>query len=603
MGTPSHAHGPAGRIVALIQARAGSTRLPEKVLADICGRPMLWHVVDRVRRSRLLDDVVVATTTQPGDDRVALLCDENGWACFRGSEEDVLDRFTLAAREARADAVVRVTADCPLIDPEVIDRVVEEYCRGDAGYVSNILVYTWPQGLDVEVFSVAALERAWREAVLPAEREHVTPWLRASPDVARRDVRSDLDGVWHGQRWTVDEEQDLHFVRAIYARLWTRERRDFRLHDVVRLLEQEPALRGVWPDAAMHEGYFLSLAREPALPPSVPEPGVAAGLTGRGAYLRDAAGNAWIDLAMHAGQAVLGHACPAVEDAFRQGASRDARALAAELAEALLAATPGAERVLLTPDGRASVEAALRLARRATGRAAVVCPGPGNDAVRTLDATASVAAVLVEPARWELAPLLALRERVRARGAVLVFDETASGFRLAPAGQGPSREVTPDLWCYGRTLANGHPLAAVVGDRALHDAAGPEPVDPGVLAAALATLRELREGDVAAWLHEKGRKLRDGVNVLARAFGLGDRVRCHGPEASSRLELDGNDATRVRFARACARRGVLSSPTQHLSLAHGDGEIDQVLRAYRAVFESWEEGIGDRTAAVRQEVR
>jgi len=165
-------------IIAIIQARMGSSRFPGKTLADLAGRPMLSRVVERVSQSRAIDKVVVATSIAVGDDPIAEFCAKEGVLCFRGSEDDVLDRFYRAAKEHGADVVVRITADCPLIDAAVIDRVVERFQSGDCDYASNVLHYTYPDGLDTEVFSMAALAEAWREAKKPSEREHVTPYLR-----------------------------------------------------------------------------------------------------------------------------------------------------------------------------------------------------------------------------------------------------------------------------------------------------------------------------------------------------------------------------------------------------------------------------------------
>jgi spore coat polysaccharide biosynthesis protein SpsF len=151
-------------IVALIQARMGSSRFPGKVLQDLAGRPMLWHVVNRVRKAEKVDKVVVATTDRDVDDPVARFCAQEDVACFRGDEQDVLDRFYQAAKANHADVVVRITADCPLIDGAVIDKVLERFQRGDCDYACNIIRYTYPDGLDAEVCSFAALERAWHEA-------------------------------------------------------------------------------------------------------------------------------------------------------------------------------------------------------------------------------------------------------------------------------------------------------------------------------------------------------------------------------------------------------------------------------------------------------
>ena len=164
------------RTVAIIQARMQATRLPGKVLADLEGKPVLRRVVDRARRASTLDAVVVATSDNPADDVLAGFCREFGTDCFRGSRDDVLDRYRRAAECFQAEVVVRLTADCPLLDPQVIDRVVRAYGQGEFDYVSNALECTYPDGLDTEVFSYKSLERAWREARRQSEREHVSSY-------------------------------------------------------------------------------------------------------------------------------------------------------------------------------------------------------------------------------------------------------------------------------------------------------------------------------------------------------------------------------------------------------------------------------------------
>jgi spore coat polysaccharide biosynthesis protein SpsF len=200
-----------------VQARCGSTRLPGKVLADILGHPMLYWVVNRVRAAKLVDQVVVATSEESRDDAVEQLCRAEGWDVFRGSENDVLDRYHGAATAFGADVVVRVTADCPLIDPQVIDSVITAYMADpqQPDYASNTQRRTFPAGLDTEVFSMAALRRAWSEDKNPAWREHVTPFIYRSKGGFRLvDVLNDTDESTI--RWTVDTPEDLALVREIY---------------------------------------------------------------------------------------------------------------------------------------------------------------------------------------------------------------------------------------------------------------------------------------------------------------------------------------------------------------------------------------------------
>jgi spore coat polysaccharide biosynthesis protein SpsF len=252
-------------ILAIIQARMGSSRLPGKVLLDLAGRPVLWHAVSRVRKARLVDQVLVATTDQAADEPIRRFCAERGIACFDGSEQDVLDRFVQAARFAgagAADGIVRITADCPLIDPAVIDQVVTLYLESGVDYVSNVQPPTFPDGLDVEVFRFSALLTAWREAKLQSEREHVTPYLRNHPEqFAARNLTHDND--LSALRWTLDEPADYELLRRVVNALEQRNP-GFRLADVLQLLAEHPEWQDLNRDFARNEGYTKSLRQEQA---------------------------------------------------------------------------------------------------------------------------------------------------------------------------------------------------------------------------------------------------------------------------------------------------------------------------------------------------
>lgn len=229
------------QIFAIIQARMGSQRLPGKVLADIQGEPMIARVVERTRRASCLNGVIVATTIDPTDDEVAALCQARGYAAIRGHATDVLDRYVQAARAHDVDIIVRVTGDCPLIDPAVVDRTVAAFLASDppADYASNRIVPTYPIGLDVEVFTRQALLRAYAEATVKYQREHVTPYFYESPGRFRV-VSVESGGDFGGHRWTVDTPEDLQFVREVFIRMQGRE--DFGWQDVLHLLDEEPEL-------------------------------------------------------------------------------------------------------------------------------------------------------------------------------------------------------------------------------------------------------------------------------------------------------------------------------------------------------------------------
>ena len=655
-------------VVAIVQARTGSTRLPGKVLADIEGRPMLVRVLERASRARLVDRIVVATTDRPADDDVEALCAAEGVACHRGSADDVLDRYAQAARRFGADTVVRLTGDCPLLDPAVVDLVVAALRDSGADYATNTLPPTFPDGLDVEAFTRAALERAWREAELPAEREHVTPYLRGG-DFTVVNVESG-DPEAGRLRLAVDDPGDLERVRDLYRRLPA----DGGWEEALRL--------GTGRNGAVrNEGYYRSLAAEPPVPPVerslarsqalktraaelIPGAsqtfskgptqfvqGVAPAFLerGKGCRVWDVDGNEYVDLAMGLAPVVLGHdhepVREAVERALRDGTALTLpHRLAVEVAERLVELIPCAEQVRFGKNGSDATTAAVRVARAFTGRDVVaVCGYHGwhdwyvgsttralgvPDAVRALTVTFAyndlaslervlgerpVAAVVMEPV-GVVAPepgfLEGVRERTERAGAVLVFDEIVTGFRLALGGAQEHFGVVPDLAAVGKALANGFPLSAVVGRRDVMGLfeevffSGTFGGETASLAAAAATLDELRTRSVIPHLWAQGERLRDGYNVLAAAFGVAERTRAVGLPPRTVVEFTGEDgadspALRSLFQQECLKRGVLFTGAHNLCLAHTEAEVDGVLRVYRTALEL----LADALAADEVEAR
>jgi glutamate-1-semialdehyde aminotransferase/spore coat polysaccharide biosynthesis protein SpsF (cytidylyltransferase family) len=388
----------------------GSSRLPGKTIADVAGRPLLLHVVERVQRARRVDKVVVATTDQAADDPIATLCQQGGIQYFRGCEDDVLDRFYRTAQASTADVVVRITADCPLIDPAVIDKVVTRFQLGDCDYVSNTLRYTYPDGLDTEAFSFAALERAWREAKKPSEREHVTPYLRTEK-FRVANVESESPTRLGNYRWTVDHFADLEFVRRIYEAFSGK--KHFGYQDIFQLLRERPELATIQADTITNEGYYKSLYRE-AKPGSAPKrplaqsqkwlerakkviPGCAQtfskGYTqyvegvapiflqrGKGCRVWDVDGNEYIDYVQGLLPNILGYAHDEVNAAvaaqLQDGHSFSLpHPLEVQLAERLARLIPCAEMVRFGKNGSDATSGAVRAARAFTGRDRIACCG------------------------------------------------------------------------------------------------------------------------------------------------------------------------------------------------------------------------------------
>lgn len=250
----------AARVLAILQARMSSTRLPNKVLMPILGRPMLALQLERLKRCKSFSDLVVATSTEAADAPLAEMCAREGVACFRGDLNDVLDRFVAAARPYSPDIVVRLTGDCPLADPSLIDEIVTAFAASELDYLSNCEPATYPDGLDVEVLRFSSLETAWREAVLPSHREHVTPFVRRQPQrfkVGNKEAGQDRSGM----RWTVDEPQDFEFVSKVYERLYPANPA-FTTADVFELLAREPELAGINGRFERNEGSKKSLSAD-----------------------------------------------------------------------------------------------------------------------------------------------------------------------------------------------------------------------------------------------------------------------------------------------------------------------------------------------------
>jgi spore coat polysaccharide biosynthesis protein SpsF len=249
-------------ITVIIQARMGSTRLKGKIIADICGKPMLWHVINRVKKAKKVDRIILATTKKDEDKITIDLGKKCKIKTFAGSEDDVLDRYYHAAKQSDSNVIVRITADCPLIDPEIIDEMVQYYLDNDElDYVSMGDPNPCPDGLDTEVFTFKSLEKAYYEAKLSSEREHVTPYIWKNPEVFKIGHVFDLKIDLSHFRWTVDEKADLKFVREVYKRLYV-EGELFNSKDVLKLLEKEPNLMKINQGIIRNEGYLKSLKND-----------------------------------------------------------------------------------------------------------------------------------------------------------------------------------------------------------------------------------------------------------------------------------------------------------------------------------------------------
>ncbi|MFN0014461.1 MAG: cytidylyltransferase domain-containing protein [Saprospiraceae bacterium] len=231
------------KIVTVVQARVGSSRLPGKVLLDILGQPLLLRMLERVQAASLVGSVVVATTTDPADDPIETLCFEHGLPCYRGSVHDLLDRHYQVGLLHSADAVAKIPSDCPLIDPAVIDRVFRFFWENHCDYAGNLHPATYPDGNDVEIIAMTALHRAWTEARRSLEREHTTPYLWENPHLFHTENIAWETGLNYSMshRWTIDYPEDYSFIRTVYEHLYP-EKPLFTLQDILDLTHNHPAI-------------------------------------------------------------------------------------------------------------------------------------------------------------------------------------------------------------------------------------------------------------------------------------------------------------------------------------------------------------------------
>ena len=227
------------KVVAIIQARMGSTRLPGKIMKKVLGKPLLEYQIERVKRSRLINQIVIATTTKDQEQPIIDLCTRLSVDYYRGSEDDVLSRYFEAANYYKGEVIVRLTSDCPLLDPDTIDKIITKYLENPNryDYVSNTIDRTYPRGFDVEIFSMEALEQANSEATNAAEREHVTPYIYHHPNkfkLANVKHRNDLSSF----RLTVDTEADLDLITRVITDFYRQKKTQFQLEDIIQLLQE-----------------------------------------------------------------------------------------------------------------------------------------------------------------------------------------------------------------------------------------------------------------------------------------------------------------------------------------------------------------------------
>lgn len=229
---------------AIIQARCGSTRFPDKVFADINGMPLIWHSVNRLKQAKKINKIIIATTVSPKDDKIEKWCKENGVDCFRGNEENVLNRYYCASEAFPSDYIVRITADDPFKEPAVIDAVITKLIDEGYDHVTDNLPPSFPEGLDCEAFTKKALDQSEKDAETDFEREHVTQYIYHHPEIFKIGNVSCDRNLSH-LRWTIDKEADLEMVRAIYAHRNPQNTEILLMNEILQILKDNPEIEKI----------------------------------------------------------------------------------------------------------------------------------------------------------------------------------------------------------------------------------------------------------------------------------------------------------------------------------------------------------------------
>jgi glutamate-1-semialdehyde 2,1-aminomutase len=382
------------KTVAIVQARMGSTRLPNKVMKPIGGVPMIELLLARLARAVEVDEIMVATSVDPRNQFLAEHVEALGYRCYRGSENDVLDRYAQAARLANADVVVRITGDCPLVDSGLVDEAIRRFNAADANYFSNTGPPTFPDGLDIEVFELAALEKAAQETSKPFDREHVTPYLRESGRFMQAGMQhsEDLSGL----RWTVDEPADYDVVSKVFAHFSPNIH--FTWQQVLQLQRCKPELFTANNNLIRNEGATMGTGQKlwkrakQVIPGGnmllskraemfLPEQWPAYFSKAKGCKVWDLDGNEYTDMSiMGIGTNVLGYGHPEVDAAVQQTVSAGNMSTfncpeEVYLAEKLIELHPWADMARLARTGGEANAIAIRIARAASGKDKVAVCG------------------------------------------------------------------------------------------------------------------------------------------------------------------------------------------------------------------------------------
>lgn len=659
------------KVVAIIQARTGSSRLPNKVLANIGDTHMICMMLNRVQQASLIDELWVATSELPEDDVLETVLLEHGYNCYRGSEKDVLKRYSDLALIRNADIVVRLTGDCPLIDPKLIDYAIENFLNFEVDYLSNTLVRRFPDGQDVEVFSFKALEEANNNAENASDREHVTPYihgqrsdLSVSGSFKKHSIEIEED--WSHIRLTVDYPEDLEFIRELNSLIEPH----YGWRQIVAVLSKHNHLNKINAEFVEQGDNKRYRAEMKFGAPSFDKSNIAfekackiipgasqtfsksasqwvQGATplfldsGKGALVYDIDGNSYIDYVLGLLPVSLGYCDTEVNEAIREQLLKGITfslptLLEEELASLFVRDIPCSEMVRFAKTGSDATSAAIRLARAFTGRDHVVAIGyhgwhdwyvgsttrnlgvpkevrklthslPFNDGDLLEEFCKKngnqLAAIILEPdgaTPTATGYLEKVKEIAEKYGAVLIFDEVVTGFRVAQGGAQEFYGVVPDLACFGKSMANGMPISAITGradimklmlDVFVSGTFGGEALS---LVAAIATIEKLKKHEVPRKLRNLGNDLIKSSNETFKQAGLEQVLHFQGNDWFPRLKLKDHLENEILvnslIRQEMVRENLLLAASFNMCFAHCEQSIisqtkSRLVRVAEALFD------------------
>jgi glutamate-1-semialdehyde 2,1-aminomutase/spore coat polysaccharide biosynthesis protein SpsF len=646
-----------------------SSRFPGKMLETVCDTPMVEFMFKRVSKSKLISNIVIITSVDPSDDILVDFCLEKNINVYRGDLNDVLDRYYKASAEFPSDIVVRLTGDCPLIDPEVIDKVIQLHMDSSNDYTSNIEPPTFPDGLDVEVFSRELLLETWEKAILPFEREHVTPFMRNHSQLKTENLKNEID--YSGIRLTVDYKEDLLLVNKVLEFLDS----STSFSDIISYLDRNKEILKINKEMPRNEGFIKSLkdglemkndqlkkryeksiemynrvsktiplASQTFSKSITQVPFGASPLfvdKADGARFWDIDGNEYLDFVNSLLCITLGYNFPPIVNAVKEQLDRGTifslpGILEGEVAELLVDMVPSAEMVRFGKNGSDVTSAAVRIARAATGKDIVISCGyhgwqdwyigitsknlgvPNSTSeltkkfnyndIESLESlvkehSGEISCVIMEPMNVnypEKGFLEAVRKICDRENIVLIFDEMITGFRFSNGGAQEYFGVTPDMSCFGKGIANGYPISALVGKKSLmlkmediffSGTFGGELLS---LAAAKETLTQLQSKPILNEISEKGKYLQDNLNSLINEYSFGDFFEVPGHPSWTFFMIKESSLYDVHelktfYLQEMFIKGIYIIGSHNISYAHKTEDLDILIAGYRSFFNTVKE--------------